>query len=335
MRDGRLRAGIRLARTQVCGHESRGSAWDASCASWPGAQPPNQSFPTKTATSNWARGCLNCGQGEGGELRVVAPQEWCRDTTYVLEVRLTVRTPPTGQMPVARVAAGPSDCAWRFENVPAGLYEAVVLTPREERIVANGRALVSKGAATLLQVESAETEVEGWLTSHESLPSPLRLQFQLPYNRWTARVAADGSYHVTLGDVGERSSVAIWAEADGSPGSEPTSAMNVYLLKSATISRGVVRLDLDDVKLPPVVVHVEVPAIAGARFDEFAETMIDGQRAPGFKLLRGFRGQFLANYGDHTVQIWTNDRQHVLATTVVTVRPPETESRVVLEVPRR
>ena len=273
--------------------------------------------------------------GEGGELRVVAPQEWCRDTTYVLEVRLTVRTPPTGQMPVARVAAGPSDCAWRFENVPAGLYEAVVLTPREERIVANGRALVSKGAATLLQVESAETEVEGWLTSHEALPSPLRLQFQLPYNRWTARVAADGSYHVTLGDVGERSSVAIWAEADGSPGSEPTSAMNVYLLKSATISRGVVRLDLDDVKLPPVVVHVEVPAIAGARFDEFAETMIDGQRAPGFKLLRGFRGQFLANYGDHTVQIWTNDRQHVLATTVVTVRPPETESRVVLEVPRR
>jgi hypothetical protein len=273
--------------------------------------------------------------GEGGELRVVAPQKWCRDTTYVLEIRLTVRTPPSGQMPVARVAAGPSECAWRFESIPLGLYEAVVLTPRDERIVANGRALVSRGAVTLLQVESAETEVEGWLTSQEALPSPLRLTFQLPYNRWTTSVAADGSYHVTLGDVGERSSVAIWAEADGLPGPEPTSAINIYFLKSATISRGLVRLDLDDVKLPPVVVHIEVPAIADARYDEFAETMLDGQRGPGFKLLRGFRGQFLATYGDHTVQIWTNDRQHVLATKVVTVKPPETESRVVLEIPRR
>jgi CYTH domain-containing protein len=42
--------------------------------------------------------------------------------------------------------------------------------------------------------------------------------------------------------------------------------------------------------------------------------MLDDQRGPGFKLLRGFRGQFLATYGDHTIRIWTNDRQHVLAT---------------------
>ena len=273
--------------------------------------------------------------GKGGDLRVVAPQEWCRSADYILEVRGFFEAPASSRMPVVRIPAGPSECAWLFESMPAGLYEAVILTPREERIVANGRALLSRGAATLLRVESAETEVEGWLTSQQALPSPLRLKFQLPYNSWTTSVAADGSYHVTLGDVGERSSVGIWAEADGSPGSEPTSAMNVYLLKSAIISRGVVRLDLDDVKLPPVVVHVEVPAIVDARGDEFAETMIDGQRAPGFRLFRGFRGQFLATYGEHTVQIWTNDRQHVLATMVVTVRPPETESRVVLRIPRR
>jgi len=272
--------------------------------------------------------------GEGGELRVVAPKEWCRDATYILEVRLS--TPQSGSvMPVARVAAGPSDCAWGFERMPVGFYEALVLTPRDERIVANGRALVSRGAATLLQVESADTEVEGRLTSQEALPSPLRLTFQLPYNRWTTSVAADGSYHVTLGDVGQSTTIVIRAEPDGSPGSEPTVALNAVLLKSATISRGLVRLDLDDVELPPVVVHVEVPAIADARGDESAEATLDGQRGAGFRLLRGFRGQFLAAYGDHTVQIWTNDRQHVLATKVVTVKPPETESRVVLEIPRR
>ena len=273
--------------------------------------------------------------GKGGDLRVVAPQEWCRDTTYVLEVRLVRTAQSSSQMPVARLVAGPSDCAWLFERMPVGLYEALILTPREERIVANGRALLSRAATTLLRVESAGTEVEGWLTSQNALPSPLRLQFQLPYNRWTAHVAADGSYHVTLGDVGEPTTVAIWAEADGLPGAEPTSALNIFLIKTATISRGLVRLDLDDVKLPPVVVHIEVPPIAGARPDEFAETMLDDQRGPGFKLLRGFRGQFLATYGDHTVRIWTNDRQNVLATTVVSVKPPETESRVVLEVPRR
>jgi hypothetical protein len=210
-----------------------------------------------------------------------------------------------------------------------------VLTPHDERIIANGRALVSRGAATLLQVESADTEVEGRLTSQAALPSPLRLTFQLPYNRWTTSVAADGSYHVTLGDVGESTTIVILAEPDGSPGSELTVALNTVLLKLATISRGVVRLDLDNVELPPVVVHIEVPAVADARGDEFAEAMLDGQRGAGFRLLRGFRGQFLATYGQHTVQISTNDRQHVLATKVVTVRPPETEARVILEIPRR
>jgi hypothetical protein len=104
---------------------------------------------------------------------------------------------------------------------------------------------------------------------------------------------------------------------------------------STTISRGLVRIDLDDVKLPPVVVHVEVPPIAGARFDEFAQAIVDNQTGGSFKLLRGFRCQFLATYGEHTIRIWTNDRQHLLATTTVVLSPPETQLRVALQIPRR
>jgi hypothetical protein len=63
--------------------------------------------------------------------------------------------------------------------------------------------------------------------------------------------------------------------------------------------------------------------------------MIDDKRGPGFKLLRGLHGEFLATYGEHTINIWTNDRQHVLATTVVNVNPPDTEARVVLKILRR
>jgi hypothetical protein len=64
--------------------------------------------------------------------------------------------------------------------------------------------------------------------------------------------------------------------------------------------------------LPPVVVHVEVLAIADAHAGMVRRS--DASTASGgagFRLLR-FRGQFLAAYGDHTVQILTNDRQHVL-----------------------
>jgi hypothetical protein len=268
--------------------------------------------------------------GEGGELRVVAEQQWCRDATYVLEVRLLSAS---GFKPVVRLPAGPSDCAWLFERMPVGRYDALILAPRNERIVANGQGSLSKGASALLTAKSAQTDIEGRLTSQQALPSPLRLKFSLPDGKsWGARVSPDGSYRVTLGDTGDRASVAISAEADGPLESEPTSGMNTFPLKSTTIWRGLVRLDLDDVVLPPVVVHVEVPPIADARGDEFAETMLDDKRGPGFKLLRGFRGQFLATYGEHTVRIWTNDRQHLLAMKVVNVTPAETESRVLLEI---
>src|SRR5678815_3524790 len=73
--------------------------------------------------------------GEGGELRIVAEPRWCRDATYVLEVRLLLAT---AVKPVVRLSAGPSDCTWLFERMPVGRYEALIVTPREERIVANG-----------------------------------------------------------------------------------------------------------------------------------------------------------------------------------------------------
>src|SRR5262245_64258250 len=62
--------------------------------------------------------------GEGGELRVVAPQQSYRSADYILEVRGYFQ--PATQMPVVRLPAGPSECAWQFDRMPVGLYEAVV-----------------------------------------------------------------------------------------------------------------------------------------------------------------------------------------------------------------
>jgi len=214
--------------------------------------------------------------GEGGDLRVVAEPHWCRDASHVLEVRaLSV----TGFRPVVRLLAGPTNCEWLFERMPIGRYEALIFFFFFERIVATGLNMLSRGATALIVVEPAAAEIEGRVTSQQALPSPLRLKFSLPDGKsWTAPVAPDGSYRVKMSGVGERTSLAIWAEADEPQEPESTSTLNLFLLKSTTMSRGLLRLDLDDVKLPPVVVYVTVPPVAEAGYAELAETMIDGQR---------------------------------------------------------
>ena len=207
--------------------------------------------------------------------------------------------------------------------MPVSRYEALIVASGDERIVAtSGITCTLPGATMLMLAASAAAEIEGRITSQQALPSPLRLKFSLPDGKsWT-----DGSYHVKIVGVGERNLLSIWAEGDEPRESEPTSVFNHFLVGHTTISRGLLRLDLNDVKLPPVVVHVEVSPVAEAGYAEEAQTMIDNQRGPGFKLLRGFHGQFLATSGEHTINVFTYGRQHVLATTVVNVNPANTTS---------
>jgi hypothetical protein len=224
--------------------------------------------------------------GEGGELRIVAEPQWCRDASHVLEVRALSTT---GFMPVVRLSAGPTNCEWLFERMPIGRYEALILTTGDERIVATGVNMLSRGETALIVAESSSAEIEGRVTSQQALPSPLRLKFSLPDGKsWTAPVAPDGSYHVKMVGVGERTLLAIWAEGDEPGEPEPTSTFNLFLVGHTTISRGLLRLDLDDVKLPPVVVHVEVPPVAGAGYAEVAETMIDNQTGSRFQVAPRF-----------------------------------------------
>jgi hypothetical protein len=270
--------------------------------------------------------------GEGGDVRIVVDQDWCRDAAYILELRVVLMNTHT---PVARLATGPSNCTWLLERMPVGQYEALILTAREQRIVTVGHGTLTKGSTMLITLQRMETEIEGRVVSRP-LPSPLRLRFVLPDgNSWTTRVAADGGYRVVLGDTGDVVSVAIWAEADGSSPSEPTAALNIFPANVVTIWRGGhVRHDVENVSLPPVVVHVEVPPLDGAGVDEFAELRVDDKRGEGFKLKRGLCGQFLATYGDHSISVWTLEGQRMLATTTVSVDAPKTELRAVVRIPR-
>lgn len=266
--------------------------------------------------------------GEGGELQVIADPTWCREAGVIMEVRLARGT---GYMPVVRLPTRPSDCSWQFERMPVGRYDAVILSAEREDLLAIGHGALARGTTTLITVEPSANEIEGQLTSAQRLPSPLRLRFTVgPSTQWTTRVGPDGTYRVRVGDVAERTTLAVWAEPDGEVASESTRAFNVFHLASAVIFRGLVRLDIDHVTLPPVVIHVEVPPVPGAGYDDFAEASFDGARGPGFKVRNGLRGQALAEYGRHFVRVLTNDRQRVLAAAEIAVAEPETEAHVVL-----
>jgi hypothetical protein len=260
--------------------------------------------------------------GQGGQLRVTAPREWCADGSRILEVR---QYPRSGSLlTFIRLKTGSSACDWTFDGVPPGEYDAVILSARDREIAGIGYARVSRAATSLLAVGALDTEVEGRITAAGPLPTPLRLVVSVAgprgeINRWHTSVGADGSYRIALGDVDADTLVFFRAEAASADSNLTTPAINSVFLKMARVSKGLQRLDIENVKIPPCVIHIDVPPSEQAGFGAFGLLQVDGSFGEGFKLLRGFHGQALVNYGPHTLTILTNDRKQELASAKVTV----------------
>lgn len=254
--------------------------------------------------------------GQGGQLRVTASAVWCGDARHVLEVRQYPR--PGSILTVIRLVAGPSACDWTFENLPPGHYDATVFDRSSEQIVGNGYARVSRGATALLTAAALDTEIEGRITSADPLPAPLRLSISVggphgEFNRWTAPVDAEGRYRVAIGDVTADTLIFVRAQAASADGDLTSVALHSVFLKTGRITRGVMRFDIENVKLPPCVVPIEVARDDEAEFGDFGLLRIDNDFGEGFKLLRGFRGQALVQNGVHTVTVLSGNKERVLA----------------------
>jgi hypothetical protein len=254
--------------------------------------------------------------GQGGQLRVTASAAWCGDARHILEVRQYPR--PGSILTVIRLIAGPSACDWTFDGLPPGDYDATVFDRDSDQIVGNGYGRVSRGTTTLLTASALDTELEGRITSADPLPAPLRLSISVggPYgefNRWVAPVDADGSFRVAIGDVTVETLIFVRAQAASPDGDLTTPALHSVFLKTGRISRGVMRFDIENVKLPPCVVPIEIAPAGEAGFGDFGLLRVDDDFGEGFKLLRGFRGQALAARGPHTITVLTVDKQQVLA----------------------
>jgi hypothetical protein len=158
------------------------------------------------------------------------------------------------------------------------------------------------------------------------LPTPLRLAVSVggprgEINRWHTSVGVDGSYRIALGDVDADTLIFFRAEADSADSNPTTPAINSVFLKTARVSKGLQRLDIENVKIPPCVIQIDVPPSEQASFGAFGLLQVDGSFGEGFKLLRGFHGQALANYGQHTVTVLTLDKKQELGSANVTVTP--------------
>src|SRR5262245_51292168 len=128
--------------------------------------------------------------GEGGQVRVRAWPELCKDDRYIVEVRLVVRpgenvpllnirSDSPGVLPVVRLPAGPSPCDWTFDDLPEGLYSASLQRRGSERVIATAGGTLTRGASLLMTLESAEATVEGRITlKHGEPPVALRLAFK-------------------------------------------------------------------------------------------------------------------------------------------------------------
>jgi hypothetical protein len=177
---------------------------------------------------------------------------------------------------------------------------------------------VSRGATTLLTASALDTELEGRVTSADPLPASLRLSISVggphgQFNRWSAPVDAEGRYRVAIGDVTADTLIFVDAQAASTDGDLTTVAVHSVGLKTGRISRGVMRFDIENVKLPPCVVQIEIAPAGEAAFADFGRLRVDEDFGEGFKLLRGFRGQALVARGPHTMTVLTSDKQRALA----------------------
>jgi hypothetical protein len=270
--------------------------------------------------------------GQGGQLFVSAPEKFCADAGYILEINH--HPDHTMNMPAARMVAGPSTCAWIFDDMPPGSYSATLHVAPNGAIVATGRAEVLRAASQTLALGGLQTEVEGLLRVNGTSPPPgIRLVFRnssKPWLEWEASLEPTGVYRVALdaSHANER----ICSQLRRVP------PLNAVPLQCADLAAGVQQLDLD-AALPRGVLRIDVPPVADAAFTAFARITIsdsdDASRGylTSFKFARGLRGDYIADLDrDYRIIVSRSDDMTVVTSALVTPTAEHPDVRVRLPV---
>jgi len=272
--------------------------------------------------------------GEGGQLLVSAPAEYCRNSSFILTVNLIL--PGFSGGPVAKVVAGPSGCRWQFDDLPPGdylgnlTYIGQPATPADDRIVATGRVQLAKAAAASLVLAPPETEVEGTLRINGAVPSgPVHLIFRSSrrsWLEWDAPLDAKGAYRVAIAATEPNEQICVHLQR------EPP--INSVFVRCPKLGAGLQQLDID-AKMPRGVLRIDIPPVAKAAFGAFARITIsdsdDAERGylTSFKLIRGLQGDYITDIDhDYRIIVTSYEDKSVLASTRVPLTAERPDARV-------
>jgi hypothetical protein len=271
--------------------------------------------------------------GQGGQLFVNAPASFCADGRYVLEI--THHRNTSTNTPAARLIAGPSRCAWTFDDMAPGPYTAAVYVQPDGPIVATGRGKVVRGAAQTLTVSAVETELEGTLRVNGAPPPPgvhlLFRQTSEPRLEWEVPVDPTGAYKIALDakPLNETICIALLREP----------RLNSFNVRCDHFSSGLQPLDID-ATMPRGVLRIEVPPLPESQAGHaFARITISHSDDPGagfltsFRISRGLRGDFIAELNrDYRIIVSRSDDRTVLATLRVPLTTDRPDARVRLPI---
>lgn len=251
--------------------------------------------------------------GEGGGLLIRAPRALCAVADH--EFHLHKRVESNGIRFVAELEADRSPCEWRFDNLPEGEYEALIQVESTGRTVARQVGQVIRAETRIIDLQSMQLRVQGFVTS-EGRPRPdLVLQFRPDGPGWgpegNVAIGQDGQYEVMLGDP---SRGAGWNKYCATLSAKKSAN---HLSTCRELSG---QWDFD---VAPGAIQVVVPPFStgsGAQWAHVSLHLVRTHASPAdlvrtggsatFKSREGFRGTFIGvPYGEFTITLSEGDNQ--------------------------
>jgi len=280
--------------------------------------------------------------GEGGDILLTAPAEFCSDDGYEIRLRRYEPPPDYGLLNAVRGPAGPSACEWTIDGLREAPYDAVILRRDTEQIVAIAdKRSVVRGGVIVMRLEWTQIELEGRITVNGLPPNIGLLYFSEPEGKhdwWEAPLADDGTYHARLDSTSGRLCMYLYKRAR----KHSIGSINIGC---ETFFPGLQRFDRD-LRVPPGTIYVDVPPMGQPVSNDFTSLIVEvtyqppRRRSPkrastiSFRASEGFQGEYLeGGYHDYEVRIQTVPHHRILAQTRITLSAEHPVGSVRLIIP--
>jgi hypothetical protein len=262
--------------------------------------------------------------GEGGDLVLTAPTEFCAGDKFELQVRRYEPPDDSGLRDVLRWPAGPSRCEWVIDGLKPASYDVVIRDRSTRQIVATApKQQIPRGGLSLVRLEKTQVEVVGQITVNGSSQIDGLLVFQASGDyRWEVPLDADGRYRVSL-DQGVSDNTCMWLKRARTEtigmvrvGCERFTAGSQRYDRDLHISPGVLRVYVPP--LPKPERNDETSLIVVLTYQRSPIAMMESESTVSFKATAGFRGEYFGgDYREYEVSIQTVPDHRIVAKTRV------------------